>query len=223
MRYRCFVIVSALFWLPAVLFCYVAGEILERQSILLDSRILLWIHDHSSHVLDSLFLFITTVGNAEIIGPATVLICAYLWYRQHREAVTIVMSSFFGAAAANLVLKLLFHRQRPNFWQSSLHESSYSFPSGHAMASSALVFALVVIAWNTRWRWLVVSLGLPFIVLVGYSRLYFGVHYPTDIIAGWLASLVWVTIVTVSLNYGNSHFNLSKMFSSFFKKTRLKR
>jgi membrane-associated phospholipid phosphatase len=68
-----------------------------------------------------------------------------------------------------------------------------SFPSGHATGSTALVAALVGIAWRTRWRWPVLSLGLASMAGVASSRLYFGVHYPSDVLAGWALALAWVS------------------------------
>jgi len=190
-----------LFWTPVVAFSYIAGEVLERQPLFFDNAILQWIHAHSSTFLDKLFLAITTIGNVEVITLIALTIIGILLYKRYRLQAAIIFSSFFGAAAANFVLKLVFHRDRPAFWQSAIRETGYSFPSGHAMLSSALALSIIAIAWNTRWRWLAIGIGVPFILLIGYSRLYLGVHYPTDVLAGWLASSAWV-IVVVSLILG---------------------
>jgi undecaprenyl-diphosphatase len=67
-----------------------------------------------------------------------------------------------------------------------------SFPSGHAMASMALAVALIVLLWPTRWRYPMLLGGIFFTIMVGLSRIYLGVHYPSDVLAGWVASLAWV-------------------------------
>ena len=102
-----------------------------------------------------------------------------------------------GAALLNMVLKLIFERPRPDLWEQLIIETSFSFPSGHAMASSALAFSVIAIAWNTRFRWYAVGVGVLFMLVIGFSRLYLGVHYPTDVLAGWFVSGAWVLLVAL--------------------------
>lgn len=71
------------------------------------------------------------------------------------------------------------------------------------MASMAVVAAICVLVWHTRWRWLTLPIGTAFVVIVGSSRVYFGVHYPSDILAGWAASLSWVIGLELLLNRHN--------------------
>jgi undecaprenyl-diphosphatase len=184
-----------LFWIPVITFSKLAGEIVENEPIAADTSILQWMHSHATPALDVFFLVVTTIGNVEILLPITLIIVGYLLYKKQRLNALIILFSVGGAAMANLILKLLFHRDRPSFWHSLIVETGYSFPSGHAMLSSALVLAIILITWRTRWRWVIVSLGVIFIALIGLSRIYLGVHYPTDIIAGWSVSFVWVCIV----------------------------
>jgi len=86
-----------------------------------------------------------------------------------------------------------------------VHEAGYSFPSGHAMASAALGLALAVALWNSRWRWWGLVFAVVYIAFVGYSRLYLGVHYPTDILAGWLVSGVWVLAIALLIRSKLGH------------------
>jgi len=80
-------------------------------------------------------------------------------------------------------------------WESIAPEITYSFPSAHAMGSMALACVLVLLAWPSRWRWWVAVPAALFVLGVGLSRVYLGVHYPSDILAGWAAALVWTIAV----------------------------
>jgi membrane-associated phospholipid phosphatase len=72
-------------------------------------------------------------------------------------------------------------------------ELLYSFPSAHAMAAAALAAAVGFLLWLTRWRWVVVGLGAAWALGMGWARMYLGVHYPSDVLAGWLGSVGWVS------------------------------
>lgn len=100
-----------------------------------------------------------------------------------------------GSALLNLVAKAVFVRERPSLWLSIAPEQSYSFPSGHAMGAMSLAAAIVLLLWFTPWRWPALVVGLAFAAWVGASRVYLGVHYPSDILAGWAAALAWVSVV----------------------------
>jgi undecaprenyl-diphosphatase len=188
-----------LFWMSAIIFSMLASEIIKNKQPSVDVSILQGIHSHVTPMYDIFFLIVTTMGNAEILLPTVLLVVAYLLYKRRRLDALLVLFSVGGAAIASSILKLLFHRDRPSLWHSSITEMGYSFPSGHAMLSCALVLALVGISWNTRWRWSAISVGATTATLIGFSRLYMGVHYPTDILAGWCVSFMWVLIVFASL------------------------
>ncbi|MDL2363248.1 MAG: phosphatase PAP2 family protein [Patescibacteria group bacterium] len=178
-----------------VLFLFIALQVKNRP-ILLDAQILQFLHAHSSPFFDSLFLIITTVGNVEILGPIVLLTVFYLWRRQLKDTALFLALCVVGASAGNVVLKHLFHRHRPTLWHSILHETDFSFPSGHAMLSFTFGLSIVIILWQTRWRWYAVAGASAFAIAIGLSRLYLGVHYPSDIVAGWCAGIVWVSLVS---------------------------
>lgn len=187
------------FWVPVVLFSKIAGEILEKRPIGTDITIMNVIHDQATFLYDQIFIFITNLGSVWVILPVTLVVLAYLLYKKQHQNALILFSGVGGAAIANLVLKLIFHRDRPNLWHLVITETGYSFPSGHAMMSSALILSIVFIVWKTRWRWSALIVGSILIGAIGLSRIYLGVHYPTDVVAGWSISLVWVFIVSVSI------------------------
>ena len=191
------VVAFILFWIPVIIFLRIAGEILEREPISQDIHILEWIRTQASPTLDTVFVSITTLGDIEFMLPITLLLLGLLLYKRHRRHASIIFFGVGGAAIGNLVMKLLFQRDRPEFWQSIISEVGYSFPSGHAMLSSALILCIIAILWKTNWRTLSIIFGAILIVLIGFSRLYLGVHYPTDVIAGWSVSAAWIAIVVV--------------------------
>lgn len=201
------VAVSLIFWIPVVALAKIAGEIVEKEPIWLDTAILNWLHAHANGFYDLFFRVVTELGGIVSVVVITTLLIGYFWlYKQRRRFALLMAFGVGGAAAANVALKALFQRERPSLWDPSVVETSFSFPSGHAMASAALVACLVVILWRTRYRWVAVVAGGIIILLVGVSRMYLGVHYPTDVVAGWCASVAWVTLVTVLLRWLSRRF-----------------
>jgi undecaprenyl-diphosphatase len=112
------------------------------------------------------------------------------WRRHAREALFAALATG-GSALLNVAAKHAFARARPDLWLSIAPETTYSFPSGHAMGSMTLGAVAVLLAWRTRWRWPVLAASAVGVLLVGLSRVYLGVHYPSDILAGWAAALAW--------------------------------
>lgn len=135
---------------------------------------------------------LTVIGGVLALPAIIILALLLRLVLKQPHAAFFVSASFTGAWALNIVTKAMFHRVRPALWESPLPEGDYSFPSGHAMLSMALATALVFLAWPTRLRWPVLVCAVPAVIGVGLSRLYLGVHFPSDIVAGWCASLIWV-------------------------------
>src|SRR5690606_13280024 len=161
----------------------------------LDASLLLYINQFSTPLLDSLFLFITNLGGFVAVSAAVVLIALYLIIKRQYVKSGFIVASVGGAAILNIALKSIFERPRPDLWEQLVNEQSYSFPSGHAMASLALAASAVLLLWQTRWRMPAVILGSVYVLLVGFSRMYLGVHYLTDVLAGWVISLAWAGLV----------------------------
>lgn len=178
--------------LPLAGFVALADEVHELESIHFDAPLLWKMHGLHSPGLDRFFVLLSKLGYEWFLIPADVLIvAALLWRRRWREA-SFVAICFVGSALLNLGSKQFFQRDRPSLWESIAPESTFSFPSGHAMGSMTLAVTLMLLAWDTRWRWPVLILAGTFALLVSVSRVYLGVHYPSDILAGWCAAVVWV-------------------------------
>ncbi|MDB5179143.1 MAG: transrane acid phosphatase [Patescibacteria group bacterium] len=196
--------VSVCFWAPIALFVVLANEVKEHELLYGDYAILQAIHSMASPALDGLAMVITNAGGPGFILAATLMLTLVLARRRQRRLASFAMFAVGSAVVMNTVLKLIFQRSRPSLWQTLVTEKSYSFPSGHAMASSALAFAVIALCWHTKWRWYVVAGATAYFVAVGLSRVYLGVHYPSDVLGAWCISLAWVvTIYAVARKYGN--------------------
>lgn len=192
--------VGVAFFVPLALFAKLASEVLEREPIGLDEVLLTGLRSFANPRLTEFVLLVTHLGDTLVIGLASLVIGAVLWLKQRRRDAVQVFATAGGAAIMNYALKVSFQRARPTLVQAMITESSYSFPSGHSMVSSALIFALVAIAWPTRWRWPVVVGGVVFTGTIGLSRIYLGVHYPSDVVAAWCVSFVWALLVHLILH-----------------------
>ena len=177
--------------LPLWVFTELAEEVHELERFVFDDPILLHAHAYAGPGMDRFFIAISRIGYEGVIVMDVAIVVLLLAFRRWREA-TFAAIAFIGSALLNLGSKQLFQRDRPSLWESVSPETTFSFPSGHAMGSMTLAMAVVLLAWPTRWRWPVLSVAAVFALLVGFSRIYLGVHYPSDILGGWMAAMAWV-------------------------------
>ena len=177
--------------LPLWGFAELAEEVREAEGFPFDEPILLAANAMARSGFDQLFLLFSAAGYLYGVVPVDIaLVLALALRRRYREGVFAAVATG-GSALLNLAAKQAFARDRPSLWESIAPEHNYSFPSGHAMGSMTLAVALVLLAWNTRWRWPVFAAMAVFVPMVGLSRVYLGVHYPSDILAGWAAAVAW--------------------------------
>lgn len=160
-----------------------------------DAPLLAWFRQLRSPLLDAVFLPITALGYAWGVIPASVLLVLVLLGLRRWRAAAFAATAMLGTAALNQTLKHGLDRSRPDPALAHVLEHSPAFPSAHAMGSMALACVVIWLAWPTRWRWPVAAGMLLFALLVGVSRMYLGVHHPSDVLAGWLAATAWVALV----------------------------
>lgn len=187
------VLVFAGLLLPLWGFAELADEVLEGEPFAFDEPILLFARQLAGEGLDQVFLLASKAGYEWGVVPVDILLVLGLASaRRHREGLFAAVS-IVGSALLNIAAKQAFARDRPTLWESIAPEHNFSFPSGHAMGSMTLATVLVLLCWHTRWRWPMLVAMLGFVCLVGLSRVYLGVHYPSDILAGWAAALAWTS------------------------------
>ena len=177
--------------LPMLLFGGLAEDVWTREGLPFDLPLLRWLHGLDTPFLDRVALTLSLIGGPlPMVGVAALLFVGFCLRRHYHEAL-FFFTVVGGSALLNVLGKIVFRRERPDLWVSLAPEGDYSFPSGHAMGSTALVAALVCLTWGMRGRWLVLVVGTLFVLGVGLSRLYLGVHYLSDILAGWSVALAW--------------------------------
>lgn len=181
--------------LPLAGFGALAHELREGEGFFFDVPLLEFAHGMARAGFDRFFVVVAALGYQYGVVPVDVVLVAILgWTRRLREGLFAGLA-IIGSALLNLGAKPLFGRDRPSLWESIAPEGNYSFPSGHAMGSMTLACVMVLLCWHTRLRWSAVIAMSAFVALVGLSRVYLGVHYPSDILAGWAAAIAWAYAV----------------------------
>lgn len=184
---------------PLWLFVELADEVHELEVFYFDDPLLWRAHALAGPALDRFFIFVSAIGYQWGVVPVDIaLTIGLLVARRWREA-TFAGVSLAGSALLNMATKQFFQRNRPTLWESIAPEHTFSFPSGHAMGSATLAMVVLLLCWHTRARWPVAALAALFALTVGASRIYLGVHYPSDILGGWTAGIAWVSGVYLVL------------------------
>lgn len=190
------IIVSILLVLSSLfLFLKIGSEVLGNDLLHFDSAVTQFIYAFRSENMTIFMKFITFLGSPAFLVLTSVIMIIFIYSRRRKDAF-IYLGILVTGVILNYVLKLIFQRPRPTDL-SLIHESTYSFPSGHSM--NGLVFYLVLSYFvfretgNKKLSYAVLMISMFIVLLIGISRIYLGVHYPTDVIAGYIAGFLWVT------------------------------
>lgn len=189
--------------LPLWTFVELAEDLREHGGFGFDLPIQEFVRAQANPALDRLALLASKIGYEYGVVPFDVLLVIALAARRRFRESIFAATAVTGSALLNMAAKQLFARPRPDLWESLAPEHNFSFPSGHAMGSMTLAAVVVLLAWRTRWRWPVLIAMLVSVPVVGWSRVYLGVHYPSDIMAGWAAALAWTVGCYAVAFYGH--------------------
>jgi membrane-associated phospholipid phosphatase len=179
-------------------------EELSEGDTHLDTRFAAWLHEHATEGWTTFFENVTRLGNVPVLAAVTLVAAIVLARKRLTSELELLLLAAIGAEILSVGLKLGFERERPFFPDPLATESTYSFPSGHASVSLAVYGTIGYIAARhaaTRWRQIGILVGAAaLILLIGFSRLYLGVHYLSDVIAGFSLGLAWVALCVVLLH-----------------------
>jgi undecaprenyl-diphosphatase len=195
--------------LATIGFGWLAKGIFADQFVAFDDGIITWLHGYWGPTADQIMFFFTTMGDTVVLSLFVGLAALALW-RKGRwiDAAGLVVAGG-GAGILNQLMKFFFQRVRPDLVPSPFHLTSYSFPSGHSMGSIAcygmLAFVIARLLRQRLHRFLVGVSAALLVLCIGTSRVYFGVHYPTDVLGGFLAGGTWLAIAIAVVEAAEWH------------------
>ena len=178
---------------------WLADQVFEGDARQFDDATRAAVHTFASPTMTIFMRFMSFMGNTLSLTVATIAAIAWFaWRRWGREARLFALT-MIGASLLNLTLKLAFQRPRPVPFFNLTAPESYSFPSGHSLASCCFFAGLAAIlsgrVKSRRVRTIIWTIATITFLLIGLSRIYLGVHYPTDVIAGFASALIWILVV----------------------------
>jgi membrane-associated phospholipid phosphatase len=167
-----------------------------------DEQALLWFYSGRTLLLDQVMTRVSRLGDGIVVTAIAVTVATVLALTQRRWAAYLLLGSVIGGQVMNNVLKLIFARPRPGIVEWGTDVMTASFPSGHAMSAmlcyGSLAYAIHRLDYRPAVRataWLVATL---LILGIGLSRVYLGVHYPTDVAAGFAAGFAWILFIAAT-------------------------
>jgi membrane-associated phospholipid phosphatase len=179
--------------IASIVFIELAEDVWLKEGFSWDAPLMLALHRFSQPWLDSFFMGITQTAGEWVVVPLGIT-AVILWRQQKNAMAIMILVSFGGTVALNTALKALFARPRPQLFPPLTVETSFSFPSGHTMIAIAFYGLLAILLWHSRrYLWAILS-GL-WVSLVAISRVYLGVHYPSDVLASLAVGTIWLVLI----------------------------
>ncbi len=172
------------------LFLIVLIFVLKYDNLVIDNYIIN-LFKYKNDLLTNFMKIITLFGSAYVIVPCCIIL---LFALKNKKNKILMMSNLVIITLLNQLLKCVFRRLRPI--NGIISESGYSFPSGHSMVSMAFYGFLIYLLYKSNFKYKNIFIGLliVLILLIGISRIYLGVHYPTDVFGGFLLSISYLLL-----------------------------
>ncbi|MDX1664525.1 MAG: phosphatase PAP2 family protein [Candidatus Promineifilaceae bacterium] len=197
-----------------VAFVSLSGEVSEGDEELarLDERLLLALREPDdrsdplgSMLVESAVRDVTALGGLVVLSLLTLAVALFLWLAgDHRNAL-FVLVAIVGGMVFTYLLKELFARQRPDLVSAAVYVDSFSFPSGHAMTAAVTYLTLGTLLATSlkrsRLKIYILATAVLVTAAVGLSRVYLGVHWPTDVLGGWTAGTVWALLMWLAARW----------------------
>lgn len=179
--------------LAIFLFAWLAENVADQHTAKFDSFVRAGVHAYAAPPLTKMMFAVSFMGATGLIIAAGIALTLFLHFRWRRAAVWLLVT-LLGALILDVTLKLAFHRARPNPFFGPIPDT-YSFPSGHSLFSfcfyGVLAGLLADRARSVSLRVVIWAIAALLVLAIGVSRIYLGVHYPSDVLAGYLVGTIW--------------------------------
>ncbi len=186
-------------------FANLADEMMEGETRAFDTAVLLALRDPADPAdplgpvwLEEMGRDVTALGGLGVLAGITLVAAGYLWLSGRRRAMWLMIAAVAGAQVFSTLFKLGFDRPRPDLVPHGAITYTSSFPSGHAMMAAATYLTLAVMLARAqqrrRLKAYILTVAVIVTLAVGVSRVYLGVHWPTDVLAGWAAGAGWALL-----------------------------
>lgn len=182
--------------ISAIIFGLIAFLVSAGDVARFDMAIISFVQGFESPILTSLMKGFTWLGTGYGVTIMVIIVSLILFvFLKHRTELIFFIVVVVGSSLIDELLKSLFHRDRPSLHR-IIEASGFSFPSGHSMTAVAFYSSLAFLLWrhipSRLGRGVLIFFSVGFILMIGVSRIYLGVHYPSDVIGGYFASGCWV-------------------------------
>ena len=168
-----------------------------------DDAVLRWMQRHQTPWLEQAMLEITMLGTWLVELSIVSIAALFLWLTRHRYSAALLLVATAGGIGLNNVLKATFTRPRPQIFEWGTVVHSWSFPSGHAMSATVVYVTVAYLAARLQKRHVArlatLAVAATMIAVICFSRLYLGVHYPSDVLAGVVIGLSWAAFCMATL------------------------
>lgn len=200
------------------LFANLAEEVSTGQPLtIIDARFSNWLHAQATPWLTRVMFVITNIHSTLGITVMTLGVFVCLWRRRLSRWMAGFALTVYGGMLLNFWLKGIFQRSRPRFEDPLLTLNTYSFPSGHTMAATVFygVLVAIVISQSRSWfsRVLAILAAVFMVALVGFSRIYLGVHYLSDVLGAMVEGAAWLALCLTALETVRRRRRTTKGFS----------
>ncbi len=185
-----------------IFFGWLTEEMSEGDMRGFDDAVRSFVHQYASPVVTNVMQIASFLGSTVFLTIFGISVFIVFWLLKRYRAATLFAITMAGASILLFTLKTVFRRARPEPFFETLLPVSYSFPSGHSLLSFCFYGALAVIITarieRGLFRVIIWTCAVLLIALIGLSRIYLGVHYPSDVLAGYTAAFIWVVAVAVT-------------------------